>query len=303
MGTQMHSTVLKQDNILVFQQNHSTADGSTKGPDPRLLELGSLLHTTLEIDELISLFSSHISPITGHDGITYTHADHGIEIQLGKHARHNCNYQLTSNGEALGEITFFRRKALSEEELATLENLLCALIYPLHNALLYHRAIQSALVDPLTGVKNRSSMDATIQREVDLAQRHGTPLSVLLLDIDHFKSINDRFGHACGDYVIQAVAQCISETVRGSDMVFRFGGEEFLVLLSCTDCKGTCLLAERIRQNIENLAFSRESELLVTASLGISCLQMEDKPEDLFKRADKALYQAKKYGRNQVITG
>jgi diguanylate cyclase (GGDEF)-like protein len=225
-----------------------------------------------------------------------------VNILLGKHMRHSCNYQLSTNGEALGEITFFRRKALSEEELATLENLICALIYPLHNALLYHTALQSALIDPLTGVKNRSSMDATMQREVDLAQRHGTPLAVLLLDIDHFKSINDRFGHACGDYVIQAVAQCISKTVRGSDMVFRYGGEEFLVLLSCTDCKGTCLLAERIRQNIENLTFSRESELQVTASLGISCLQMEDDTEALFKRADNALYQAKRYGRNQVIT-
>jgi diguanylate cyclase (GGDEF)-like protein len=267
------------------------------------MELSSQLHTTLDLDELLALFAERINRIADYDGITYQNSAQKIEMSVGKQARNGCNYRLTINDEQLGQLTFFRRNAFSEEELVTLENMLCALVYPLRNALLYHSAIRSALIDPLTGVNNRSGMDGAIKREVELARRHNAPLSVLLLDIDHFKAINDRFGHACGDFVIQAVAQCISDTVRGSDMVFRFGGEEFLVLLSCTDNEGAQLLAERIRHNVEALVFSTEKELRVTASLGITRLLSDDNPDSLFKRADEALYRAKKGGRNQVISG
>lgn len=303
MATQLQSSAIKQGNIHVLHPNQSTESETPRQPDPTILELSRRLHSFLDIDELLEQFSVETSAAIKHDGMSYTHATHEIDIQLERRSKHSCDYQLSTDGEALGQLSFYRRKAFSEAELIVLENLLCALIYPLRNALLYHSALQSALIDPLTGVKNRAGMDSAIQREVNLSKRYGSPLSILLLDIDHFKSINDRYGHACGDSVIQAVAKSITETVRGSDMVFRFGGEEFLMLLSCTDCKGTCLLAERIRKNIENLIFSNEQELRITASLGVSSMQMNDNPETLFKRADKALYQAKQYGRNQVITG
>lgn len=302
MGTQIQNISDYQDNILNYPLKQTTGPEAPDRLSPQVMELSSQLHSTLDINELVAMFAKQINHVADYDGIVYQNNTQRIDISLGNKARYGCNYQLAINHEQLGKLTFFRHTDFSEQELVTLENMLCALVYPLRNALLYHSAVRSAQIDPLTGVNNRSGMDNAIKREVELARRQDAPLSILLLDIDHFKSVNDRFGHACGDFVIQSVAQCISETIRGSDMVFRFGGEEFLVLLSCTDDHGAQLLAERIRQNVQGLVFSTEKELQVTASLGITRLLSDDSPESLFKRADAALYEAKKSGRNRVIS-
>ncbi len=277
--------------------------GSLNHFSPRVLEISSELQTTLQLEELIKLFFELTSTDVPYDGLAYEAKPVGIQMEIGHKSMHQCNYQLVIADNKLGAITFFRDHAFSEQDLVQLENLLCALIYPLRNSLLYHQALQSALTDPLTGVKNRASLENAMAREVELAHRHGTGLSVIVLDIDFFKMVNDHFGHAVGDLALCSVAQCVRETIRGTDMLFRYGGEEFVILLSCTKRNGALLLAERIRQAIEGLVFAEPQGLKLTASLGVTELCTKDTPLALFKRADTALYQAKNNGRNQVIFG
>jgi diguanylate cyclase (GGDEF)-like protein len=126
-------------------------------------------------------------------------------------------------------------------------------------------------------------------------------ISLIVLDIDFFKRVNDRFGHAAGDLVLKQVAQTIEATIRCSDALYRYGGEEFVVVLNGTGRDGARLLADRIRQNIEALCFTNPEGLQVTMSLGVTTLRKNDTRQTLFERADAALYQAKETGRNRVF--
>ncbi len=268
---------------------------------PKMLELSGLLQTTLEINELIALFSSELGRHLKFDGLYYIFDNLNIEIRLGNEAPHSCGYELTVAGEHLGGATFYRDAPFTRQELITTENLLSALLYPLRNTLLYQKALQSASTDPVTGIKNRVAMESAVRREINLARRHNTPLSFIMIDLDHFKKINDRYGHLYGDQALRAAAQCAQETIRESDLVFRYGGEEFLVTLNNTDLDGAALLAERMRQDIERLRPDLDQDIRMTASFGVVSLWDEEDAEQVFERVDKALYQAKKEGRNRVV--
>ena len=265
----------------------------------KALRLSGILQTTLDVTKIIELFAHEIAKLVDYHYISYSHTEFGINISYGKTAPHSCTYRLVVSGETLGELVFSRRKKFTVKETAFLETLLCGLVYPLRNALLYQKALEAAHRDPLTGVNNRASMDASIEREILLAQRHGTEMSLLAMDIDHFKKINDNYGHSMGDCVIKAVAEAATAAIRSSDMVFRFGGEEFVILLSNTDRTGATLLANRLRQKIEETCIICDgTHLSATVSIGVTCTQQGDSRDKLFARADAALYQAKAAGRN-----
>ena len=157
--------------------------------------------------------------------------------------------------------------------------------------------------DPLTGVHNRMALSSSLQREIDLAHRQALPLSMLVIDIDHFKVFNDEHGHAFGDDVLVAVSQTIANTVRRSDLLFRYGGEEFIVLASHTAEAGAMLLAERIRENVAAMQTVRGRSIRITVSVGAACLHDREDPDGFFGRADKALYNAKNNGRNRSTLG
>ncbi|HHJ38799.1 MAG: hypothetical protein AXA67_00530 [Methylothermaceae bacteria B42] len=269
------------------------------------LKLLQVMQTTLALDHLLSLFSEEIQQWLPHDGFRYRNQKFSLEISGGKQSMHSCNYTLTLDEESLGELTVFRRKRFSDAELKRLENLLSNLFYPLRNALTYYQALQSAYTDPLTGLYNRTALNDAFQREWKLAQRQRQPLSLLALDIDHFKKINDTYGHAAGDIALIKIAEILRKTVRASDLVFRHGGEEFLVLLNNTGIEGAKLLAERIRKAIAAKDCSDiDPELSITTSIGVASLNHpEETPQQLLKRADEALYRAKRNGRNLVVAG
>ncbi|HID04031.1 MAG TPA: GGDEF domain-containing protein, partial [Desulfobacterales bacterium] len=133
------------------------------------------------------------------------------------------------------------------------------------------------------------------------AQRYGKNLAVIMLDIDRFKVINDRFGHPAGDKVIVAITATLKGTLRESDGCGRYGGEEFLLILPESGVQDVCFLAERIRLKIEELRIPEIDNLPVTASLGIAVFDPSNPDENLIGIADKALYEAKHSGRNQVV--
>lgn len=265
-------------------------------------KLTNRLQTTLDVDRLIELFSQVARETVEHNGYSYSHDREDIRLRGGIRARFICSYRLVVDQEDLGEIRLMRRNRFGDLEVSQIESLISCLGYPLRNALMYRKALRSAHTDPLTQVNNRVAMDDCILREWELARRQKTPLSLMLIDIDHFKTFNDRYGHTCGDQVLKSVAWMIRETVRASDMIFRYGGEEFVIVLSNTEIAGAVLLAERIRRAIENMRLTTESQgIRVTASLGVTSLNPGTSAHDLLVNADRAMYQAKQNGRNRVI--
>jgi len=283
----------------------SLAPGATAPARPASDEaawrLTQVLQTTLELRALLELFARELAAVLTHDGLSYRCRERSLEVNLGRRARHRCTYRLVIGKEALGELTLYRRRRFAPGELVRLENLLCALVYPLRNALTYLEALRAAHKDPLTGVNNRSTFGPTLDREVELAHRHDTPFSLLVMDLDRFKAINDRYGHAVGDQALRAVAAAITRVVRRTDMLFRYGGEEFVLLLSNTAESGALLLAERIRRAVARRPLEVDGlRLPVTVSIGVASLRPGEDGPALFARADQAVYAAKAGGRNRV---
>jgi diguanylate cyclase (GGDEF)-like protein len=162
-----------------------------------------------------------------------------------------------------------------------------------------------ATTDPLTTLYNRRYFHKNADREFANSQRYKNAVSLILFDIDDFKSVNDQYSHALGDKVLQQVAKVATDIIRTGDTVARFGGDEFVVLLPMTSSNATEVFAERIRQKIEALSFQVESttSLGITISAGIATRQESDLDiHNMLKRADKALFKAKAQGRNCVMT-
>ena len=266
------------------------------------LRVSNALQTTLDMEQLIGLFSQQISPALPHDSISYQNDAHGIIIAAkGRKKKYSCNYRILLNGKLLGEVSLHRNWEFGLEEGKVFEYTLCSLVYPLRNAILYQEALHAAHKDPLTGVNNRATLDETLVRETRLARRYERPLSIIVLDIDHFKVVNDTLGHAAGDCVIRATAERTASCIRSTDMLFRYGGEEFVILLSNTNSKGASYLAGRIRKAIERTqTHCNGTPAKVTVSLGVATLLSEENENDFFTRADSALYRAKNEGRNCV---
>ncbi|MFJ7110971.1 GGDEF domain-containing protein [Pseudomonas sp. NPDC098740] len=264
-------------------------------------KLSLQLQTSLEPQRILGLFFREIQRLVPLDTLIYQHKASDLRLEFGQRGHHSISYSLSHEGEHLGDLVFRRNQRFSEQEQCNLESLLSALMYPMRNALLYRAATQSALRDPLTDTGNRIAMDQTLQREIEMARRHLQPLSLLMLDIDHFKHINDNHGHSAGDDVLKAVAASIKSQLRNVDMVFRFGGEEFLILLSNTSREAAAMVGERLRFAVQAEEYSADGHAIdLTVSLGCSTLLPGESAESLLRRADSALYVAKREGRNRL---
>ncbi|MBC3345826.1 MULTISPECIES: GGDEF domain-containing protein [Pseudomonas] len=264
-------------------------------------QLSQQLQTSLEPQRILGLFFREVQRLVPLDALIYRHSPSDLRLELGQRGHHTLTYNLSHEGEYLGELVFRRNQRFTETEQADLESVLSTLLFPLRNALLYRAATQSALRDPLTGTGNRIAMDQTLIREVDMAKRHLQPLSLLMLDIDHFKRVNDIHGHGIGDEVLKGVAEAIKNQLRNVDMVFRFGGEEFLILLSNTSRDAAAMVGERLRHAAQAQDyFAAGTRIELTVSLGCATLLPGESVESLLRRADNALYVAKREGRNRL---
>lgn len=259
------------------------------------------LQTSLDATSIMEGFFLKTQDFVVTHGLHYQFDNLGLDVGLGEQATHSILYSLAVEDVSLGNLKFFRRKKFNETELAVLEMLIGVLFYPLRNAILYNQAINASLLDPLTGIGNRAAMDMSFEREIKLALRQEHPVALLLVDLDHFKRVNDSVGHLNGDRALRQVVKSIKQTLRETDQVFRYGGEEFVALLNNTDLNAAKLIAERIRVNVAMSPVTLDNEdLFCTVSIGISVFAGSETHEKLFERADAALYQAKSAGRNRV---
>ena len=267
-------------------------------PEPADPSLVNRLHRFLEIPELLEHFLGELEEHSAISGIGYTAQGGGEVFSAGRKGRRVQRAALHCEGESLGEIELH----LAGEPDASPARLLAPLAHPLRNALLYHRAKLLARRDSLSGLGNRAALETAIATEVARAQRFGEAFTMLIADIDHFKRINDALGHSTGDRVIRGVSGELAECLRPYDQAFRYGGEEFVVLLSQTGIGRGTRIAERIRRRIAaRCRVEGERGRKVTVSIGIAEFHREESVSELFDRADRALYRAKGEGRNRTV--
>lgn len=268
----------------------------------RVLQLSDLLSRHLEIPQIIEAFMAEIADNGNYCGYRFSCDELTAVVESGMSEGFTAVYRLKLRNRTLGELTLFKPTSFNSRELCELEDLMCSLIYPIKNALMYQIALMSAYRDPLTGLNNRLAMEKNLPREIDLAKRHRQSMALLVMDLDGFKQINDSFGHDIGDQVLREVAEVICQVVRNTDLVYRFGGDEFVGGLAQTDVHGAIDVCERIRTSVDSLnlgAFGVTGQVQV--SIGITLVRQGDCFLSTFKRADKALYQAKLNGKNQII--
>jgi eukaryotic-like serine/threonine-protein kinase len=212
---------------------------------------------------------------------------------------------LTAQGKVFGCLTSeaVESGAYNEANIRFASALANEASVALENARLFREVERLSLTDPLTGLRNRRGFLDDARRNVDIAIRHKHPLSVLMLDIDHFKRVNDTYGHATGDKVLTGIALVCRKHMRTTDLLARFGGEEFCFLFPQTTAANALLMAERLRTSIAAAGFEAEAQSFsVTVSIGISeCMGEKDSLEKLLARSDEALYQAKNTERNRVV--
>ena len=286
-----------------YSRNPSKKTDTRSSVSRLITRLSTVLQTSIELAEILHIFNDEVRQIVPFDGIAYQHQASRYEYSIGKTNGHSTSYRLQTPDDFLGELSFHRNKTrFTEAELETIERLIVSLIYPLRNGLRYQEAVKSALTDALTGAGNRISMENVMAREFDLASRYHQPLSILMLDLDYFKNVNDQHGHATGDYVLKSVVHSLQAASRCADMTFRYGGEEFGILLLDTTTEMALSLAENLSKELASTPMIHDKqEIKITLSFGITQINESFKSHDQWiDMADKALYQSKQNGRNQA---
>lgn len=292
------ATLISQDQ----EGDHSTHGDNTSGKknlSALYWRLLSQLQASLHNQQILDTFHQRVAEHFAIDGISYAATPQADLLLIGEQQAHQAAYRLRARDDDFGELTFFRHKRLLPEELADLELLLGTLISPLRNARQYQNAIKASRKDPLTNLGNRMAMTEQLEQEIAIAHRHQRPLTLMLLDIDKFKSVNDQHGHQVGDLVLKQFSQLLGKLNRQSDQSYRFGGEEFVTILRDTEPKGALIAAERICHTISShIMKAGQTDLQITASIGMASYQTGDSADSLIRRADMAMYQIKNRGGN-----
>lgn len=236
-------------------------------------------------------------PVNGEPDITCSH------LPASQMHQSLC-VPLIAQGEAIGLLSFQNITPDTAPSRAYLELMAEALGLALANQRLRDALLEKALFDPLTGLRNRHHLEDTLRTQMTQAMRNKEPISCLMIDIDHFKSINDRFGHEAGDQVIKSVATIIQRAVHDTGLAFRYGGEEFLALLTGADEEAAHACATKIYDGVQTLSphYGLTEIGPVDVSIGIASYPQHAQSDNLLRAADVALYRAKELGRSRIVS-
>jgi len=263
-------------------------------------QLLSSLVSALEIDDLLQRFFKHLHSLNMCQAVHYRHEELDLTAEFGIPGRCQMNYRLMIPGTSMGELTLSRRRRFSDEGQRALEQAIGLLIHPLHNVIRFQQMRLSALRDPLTRLQNRMAMGDYLDQEIALLVRYREAFSLIMLDVDNFKQINDVHGHSAGDQVLRMLALRLKETCRNSDAIFRIGGDEFVIAMPRASRDNARCTAERLCTAVSSAPFiHQDTSIKVGVSLGLASYQPGESISQLMERADAALYQAKAKGRNR----
>ena len=293
---------LSRDVKLLLSQSGSPSPAAIEALYARHIAPAIEEHSTSEIaDELRQEAQGIVEDISAN----------GAELQRYGEALSSCSNRLQTDRsvESLAQAVVTltaetaqasaRNRALEQELSAT-----TARVARLRDSLLDVK--REAKTDGLTGLCNRKAFDARLRRAVSAAKSDNTPLSVLMIDVDHFKQVNDTHGHHVGDLVLRLIGRLLSENVKGRDTAARYGGEEFAIILAGANRQAAAIVAEQIREALASKTLGTKAQgngrASVTVSVGVAELRPGDMATSLITRADEALYRAKRSGRNRVCT-
>lgn len=199
-----------------------------------------------------------------------------------------------------------RKNGFSDYQSKVLSMISAPLAISIRNAEMYKQVEDLAVRDALTNALNRRAFSGILEREFRRAERYNTSLALMVIDLDHFKMVNDTYGHLVGDHVLREMASIFQKSLRDIDVLIRYGGEEFVVVLPGTDLEKGRVVANRIKERVEKAVFNKaDNAIRMTVSIGLThypTLPIISVPETLFLQADQALYAAKRNGRNQIMT-
>lgn len=284
-------TAVMQNTIDVDTTNYTNTDSDSFDN----------LYRSQDIFQLLEVFTSEVRKILPCDGIQYNEDSLGLCFLDGVLSQHRCDYKINMGEQLLGDICISREKAFQDTELALIENLVAGLILPLRNALYYQRAVRFAMRDDLTGLRNGTAYYDSIALEINRAQRYKAPFSLLLINLDNFSDINQQYGHEAGNTILVEVARRLEHVARNSDIIFRKGGDEYLVFLPHTTKSGAVKVAERIKKSVlSDPCVFGSTDIRLTMSVGVVSVLPDDTATKLIDRADTALYHAKILGKNRI---
>ncbi|WP_026181602.1 GGDEF domain-containing protein [Thioalkalivibrio sp. ALJ7] len=277
------------------------------------LEFVQSLSSSLELGTVLARLHEHLHSQIQHSGWFFILQESDETWSGGDEDRHRIEYGMSFNGEAMGSLILMRGRRFSDAEQEKIEALLGLAAPALANALRFQRLSTSLETDELTGLGNRRAFEKQGAQWLADCRRQDRPMSVLAIDLDHFKQINDEYGHTVGDELLRLVAQTLINTTRESDLCVRMGGEEFLAILPGADLSSAMECAERIRLAIAALrtratagdtsGLESDGLVKVTASVGVATIGRTSTLQAAYQTADEALYAAKSAGRNRVLAG
>jgi two-component system cell cycle response regulator len=257
----------------------------------RNLTLLEQLQTTLDVKNLIDMFAVEVAKYLDFTGIYFKHVDVSATARGSRQAKTERQFELKINDHFLGIITYAVNTPISTSHYKVLTELHQLLINPLNNAVKYYQAMQLAMQDSLTQLGNRRSFDEQIKRSMAQANRRQTNVGLIFCDLNKFKAVNDSFGHAIGDNVLINFAKALRQSVRDTDYVFRFGGDEFAIIVTDATKASLTVIEQRIYHTMsQNILLAKYN---VTSSLGLTFMNRADDVTSFLQRADKALYSQK----------
>ncbi|MDO6427284.1 GGDEF domain-containing protein [Thalassotalea sp. 1_MG-2023] len=266
-------------------------DTQDRQNNSRKLALAEQLQTSLEIDTILNIFAMEATKFVDFTGLYFKSDVTSGEMRGSKLARKERHFELKINKRYIGTLTYALNKPMPLASYNMLKNLHTLLVHPLNNAMLYQQALSLAMQDGLTGLGNRRHFDQQIKRAMHHANRQGTKVGLIVCDLNKFKAVNDNHGHHVGDQVLTHFAQALIESVRDSESLFRFGGDEFAIIVENADEQALTIIESRLQHSVNT--DSLLARYKVGSSIGCALMTRADNEYSLFERADSCLYQQK----------